>query len=133
MAPRMQGKTEATFEIAIRARQSAERSWSFEFWCDVASTFRRGPGTRLEFQNTVRAGKFASVNEKKHLDSTGCTHLEPISTFGASKHLDITAGSLDKVQYDAGRCRSIPITVVSADISLIRSGHSLSISFDASW
>lgn len=87
----------------------------------------------LESQSTGRAGKFASANEKKHLDSTVCTHLEPISTFGASKHLDITAGSLDKVQDDAGRCRSIPITVVSADIRLVRSGHSLSISFDASW
>lgn len=86
----------------------------------------------LESQNTGRAGKFASVNEKKHLDSTVCTHLEPISTFGASKHLDITTGSLDKVQDDAGRCRSIPITVVSADIRLVCSGHSLSIAFDAS-
>ena len=65
--------------------------------------------------------------------SPGCrAYLETISTLGASQHLDVATGSLDEIQDDARRCGSVAVTVVPADVRLVRGRNPLSVTFDAS-
>ena len=77
------------------------------------------------------------------MNSTQCQHklrmqlgkytdLESVSTLGAPKHFNVPAGRLNEVEHNAGRGRTVSVTIVPVGVGLVSRRYALSVAFNAS-